>query len=95
MAPAHGRAAGAHARLLPAVKLALLIAVLGALLAAAVIFTFTHWDASAMSVHGWIALGAGAVLSFVIGAGLMALMFYSARHGYDDRIDVDLDDDHP
>jgi flagellar basal body-associated protein FliL len=38
-----------------------------------------------IGVHGWIALGLGIVLTFGLGAGLMALMFFSARRGYDDR----------
>jgi hypothetical protein len=37
-----------------------------------------------MSVHGWIALGLGTFFSLVIGCGLMALMFFSSRSGYDD-----------
>ena len=35
--------------------------------------------------HGLIAIGLGAGLTFALGAGLMALMFFSARRGYDDR----------
>jgi hypothetical protein len=35
--------------------------------------------------HGWVALGLGAVLTFALGAGLMALMFLSSRRGYDER----------
>jgi hypothetical protein len=38
-----------------------------------------------IGTHGLIALGLGAVLTFGLGAGLMALMFFSARRGYDDR----------
>jgi hypothetical protein len=38
-----------------------------------------------IGMHGWIALGLGAGLTFLIGAGLMALMFFSARRGYDER----------
>jgi hypothetical protein len=37
-----------------------------------------------MSIHGYIAMILGIVFSLVIGCGLMALMFYSSRHGYDD-----------
>lgn len=68
---------------------ALLVLALGALLAAATYLTVKDWDASAVSLHGWIALGAGAALSLLVGGGLMALVFYSARKGYDDRIDLD------
>jgi len=38
-----------------------------------------------MSIHGYIALGLGVALSLGVGVGLMALVFYSARQGYDDR----------
>ena len=38
-----------------------------------------------IGTHGWIALGLGAALTFLVGAGLMALMFFSARRGYDER----------
>ncbi len=38
-----------------------------------------------IGMHGWIALGLGAGLTFLVGAGLMALMFFSARRGYDER----------
>ncbi|MEZ5996297.1 MAG: hypothetical protein R3C25_11150 [Hyphomonadaceae bacterium] len=69
-----------------------LIAVLGALLAVVAFVVFRDWDASAMSVHGWIAMGVGAFFSLAVGGGLMALVFYSARMGYDDRIDVDRDE---
>jgi hypothetical protein len=41
---------------------------------------------AAMNVHGWVALALGAVLTLLLGAGLMALVFFSARKGYDDRI---------
>ena len=73
-------------------KAFLLIVVLGSILAVVLFGTLTSWDASAMSIHGWIALGLGTVLSLVIGGGLMALVFYSARKGYDDRIEVDQDE---
>jgi hypothetical protein len=35
-------------------------------------------------VHGYVALALGVVLSLLLGFGLMALAFYSARRGYDD-----------
>jgi len=38
-----------------------------------------------ISGHGLIALGLGAALTALLGAGLMALMFFSSRRGYDDR----------
>lgn len=40
---------------------------------------------SALSVHGWIALALGCVLSGALAGGLMWLASYSARRGYDDE----------
>jgi hypothetical protein len=34
----------------------------------------------------------GTLLSLVVGGGLMALVFYSAHKGYDDRIEIDHDE---
>lgn len=73
-------------------KVFLLIVSLGSILAAVMFGVLTGWDASAMSIHGWIALGLGTVVSLVVGGGLMALVFYSARKGYDDRIEMDTDE---
>ncbi len=47
------------------------------------IAVWNHIDAK-MSVHGWIALVLGVVLSFAVGIGLMSLMFFSSRRGYDE-----------
>ena len=33
---------------------------------------------------GWLAIAGGAAMAFLVGGGLMALLFYSSRHGYDD-----------
>jgi hypothetical protein len=38
-----------------------------------------------MTIHGWIALGLGCGVSLLVGGGLMALVFHSSRHGYDDQ----------
>jgi len=37
-----------------------------------------------MPTEGYIALIAGAGFAVVVGAGLMALLFYSSRRGYDE-----------
>jgi hypothetical protein len=34
--------------------------------------------------HGYIAMALGIVFSLALGLGLMGLMVYSSRHGYDD-----------
>jgi hypothetical protein len=36
-----------------------------------------------MSGHGWAAMTLGIVFSLVVGCGLMALLFFSHRRGYD------------
>ena len=46
--------------------------------------TWAELEDVSMSVNGWIALGLGALATLVLGAGLMFLVFYSSRHGYDD-----------
>lgn len=74
-------------------KVVLLTVGLGSLLAFVLFGVLSDWDASALSLHGWIALTAGTVLSLLVGGGLMALVFYSARKGYDDRIEQDRLDD--
>jgi len=77
-------------------KVFLLTISLGGILAAVLFGVLTDWDASAMSMHGWIALIAGTVLSLAVGGGLMALSFYSAHKGYDERADFRSDpDEHP
>jgi hypothetical protein len=60
--------------------------VLCGLLILAVTFMLQAWTRieAQMSVHGWIALALGVVLSLAIGLGLMALVFFSARRGHDD-----------
>jgi hypothetical protein len=74
-------------------KVFLLTVTLGAILAAVLFGALSNWDASAMSVHGWIALSLGTVVSLAVGGGLMALVFHSARRGYDERADFRPDQD--
>ena len=71
-------------------KVFLLVISLSGILAASLVFALAGWDSSAMSIHGWIALGLGTFLSLALGGGLMALTFYSSRKGFDDRIEVDV-----
>jgi len=64
-----------------------LIAALGALLAAALAAAAYLWWRMAeveMGFHGIVALILGALLSLLLGGGLMALVFHSSRHGYDE-----------
>jgi hypothetical protein len=67
-----------------------ILAVLIALLILVIIWAVSVWTSSAgveMGKHGWIALFLGTFFSLVIGCGLMALMFFSSRSGYDEVAD--------
>lgn len=69
---------------------AIVLAALAILLVVAGLWAISAWKATAgieMSVHGWIALGLGTFFSLLIGCGLMALVFYSSRYGYDEAAD--------
>ncbi len=69
-------------------KVFLIVIVLGALLAASVgVSLLASREIGDVDIgwHGAIALGLGVGLSCLLGGGLMALMFFSARRGYDDR----------
>ncbi len=46
-----------------------------------------------MPAGGYIAMILGIVFSLIIGCGLMALLFYSSRHGYDEPYRADGDRD--
>jgi hypothetical protein len=64
------------------------ILTLFALLAGALYFAFGlggSLDAPDMPFELYVAMVLGVLFSIVIGTGLMALLFYSSRRGYDDR----------
>ncbi|MHC4045428.1 hypothetical protein RAD10_27830 [Bradyrhizobium sp. 23AC] len=68
----------------------LLLAVLAMILILTGVWAVSVWNASSaveIGKHGWIALGLGTFFSFLIGCGLMALMFFSSRSGHDDSAD--------
>jgi hypothetical protein len=61
-----------------------------ALLVAAIWFAASTWvrlGGEPVPLWGWFAMGGGIFFSLLIGGGLMALMFYSSRHGYDEPSD--------
>jgi len=67
-------------------KAALLLVVLLGLLAAAVAFAARVWMALGvveLGGHGWFALSLGAGLTLALGVGLMRLVYFSSRNGYD------------
>jgi membrane protein YdbS with pleckstrin-like domain len=74
-----------------------LVAVLLGLLIAATIFAVRSWTAiegPPMPEVGYVAMTIGVVFSLLIGIALMALLFYSSRHGYDERASRDTRLDH-
>lgn len=67
----------------------LLVAVLGGFLIAALWFAVDAWirlgDVE-ISAHGIFAMVLGIVLTFAVGAGLMAALFHSSRSGHDEAV---------
>lgn len=73
---------------MPAMRKLALILPLLAMLATSVWFAYFVWitdDGPPMPTTGYVAMALGILFSLVIGVGLMALIFYSHRHGYDER----------
>ncbi len=59
-----------------------------ALLGASLWYAYGLWmalDTADMPAGLYVAMILGTVFSLVVGIGLMGLVFYSNRHGYDDR----------
>ena len=52
-----------------------------------------YFGAGAIPYYGWFAIAGGIIFSLIVGCGLMALMFYSARHGYDELNEKDRQND--
>lgn len=64
----------------------LAIAIMVGLLGWAVWYAVSSWNAMAgvsISPLGWVFMAMGVVVTFLVGAGLMALIFYSSRHDMD------------
>ena len=65
----------------------LIILALFALLAVSVWFAGAAWErfgGEPMPLYGYVAIAGGVLVSLLVGGGLMGLVFYSSRHGYDD-----------
>jgi hypothetical protein len=60
--------------------------VLVLLLVAAAVIGYLGWTSTDTSVplSGYIAMAFGVIFSLAVGVGLMALLFYSSRAGYDE-----------
>jgi hypothetical protein len=70
-----------------ALATAALVVALLVILAAALWFAASAWlfvGGEPMPTAGYVAMGLGILFSLIIGCGLMALLFYSSRHGYDE-----------
>lgn len=62
------------------------IALAAMMLGAAGLMAFAWIDAGIeISIFGWAMLGGGVLISFLLGVGLMSLVFISARKGFDER----------
>ena len=70
-------------------KTVLLILSLGGLLAVVAVGAWYGWtslDGVAITRAGIFAMVLGIVFAAALGGGLMFLVFYSSRHGYDDDV---------
>lgn len=81
----------------PSLKAVLQALLLGAGLVGLLVYTWAGapdygWR---LSLHGWIAMGVGTLLTIGLAVGLMALVFHSARRGYDDEVRDLRNDDEP
>jgi hypothetical protein len=88
--------AGSRDKLSPLGTILLVGVPLFGILAAAGWYAARAWisvSGPPMPANGYIAMTLGVVFSVVVGCGLMGLLFYSNRHGYDEPYRQD--DDHP
>ena len=62
------------------------VTVLGLLLIASGVIGYLGWTSADNDVptSGYVAMALGVIFSLVVGIGLMALLFYSSRAGYDE-----------
>ena len=72
-------------------RTALVIILLLAILAGAVFVGYHGWVSAgdvAMPAWGWLMMGLGIFFTLLVGGGLMALVFYSSRAGFDEPPEV-------
>jgi hypothetical protein len=65
----------------------ILVVVLFAVLAAAIYVGYAGWvetEPVEIPTYAYVALGFGTFFTLLVGCGLMALVFYSSRKGYDE-----------
>ena len=67
-------------------KIAIILTLL-AMLLVTIWFAVSSWiaiEAPTMPTSAYVAMALGILFSVAVGVGLMALVFYSHRHGYDE-----------
>ena len=69
------------------ILLAVVLAVLLAAAAGGALYVWMGIGAVDIGTHGLIALALGVAFSLALGIGLMRLVFYSSRRGFDDNVD--------
>jgi len=76
-----------------------ILTILSLLLVAAAIIAYLGWISGGdteVPASGYVAMAFGVVFSLAIGIGLMALLFYSSRKGYDEpAVLIEDEDAHP
>ncbi len=55
------------------------------------VHAWNYLAAAEIPLYGYVAMAGGVFFSVLVGCGLMALVFYSNRHGYDDLSGGDRD----
>ena len=76
----------------------LLLAALLGMLVAVVVVAVSGWTSAAgtdVPIAGYLAMAFGVVVSLIVGIGLMALVFYSSRAGYDEPAKLSEPEDDP
>ena len=76
---------------------ALAIGSLVALLVFVCWIAYDQWEMVNVDIPpwGWLAILGGGGFSLIVGIGLMALMYYSQRHGYDEEHAQEIERDKP
>jgi len=72
----------------------LLIVIASCALVIITVFAINLWLHTSdvqISYNGLVAIFVGAFFTILLGAGLMSLVFFSARHGFDEQVDHDLE----
>jgi hypothetical protein len=65
----------------------IILIVLLSLLAATSVVVYVGWESATgtdVPTSGYVAMAIGVIVSLAVGFGLMALIFYSSRQGYDE-----------